>query len=129
MTTTVRSSPVLAVGIAVGFVIGAAELVSGEPPWRALVATLIPIGYGALVTVLARRSDTASVLAGRPIDERSEHINQEASAWALGLTAIVILGAFIVATAVQGDWAPYALIGAVMAAAYAGSLLVLQRRH
>jgi hypothetical protein len=129
MTTILRRSPVLAFGIGVGLIMGAAELVGGGSPLRAALVVLIPIGYGALVTVLAQRSDTASVLAGRPVDERSEHINQEASAWALGLTAIVILAAFIVADASNGDWAPYAFIGAVMAVSYAGSLLVLQRRH
>src|SRR3989304_4871673 len=67
----------------------------GGPIWRAAISTAIPIGYALLVTLLARHSETASVLAGRPVDERWELMNQEAAAGGLGLSAIVILAAFI----------------------------------
>jgi len=128
VTTAIRRSPVLWVGVVVGLAIGAAELAGGGPPWRAAISTAIPIGYAVLVTLLARRSETVSVLAGRPVDERWELMNQEAAAWALGLSAIVILAAFIVADATGGDWLPYAFIGAVMAAAYVGSLALIRLR-
>ena len=128
MTTAIRRSPVLWVGVVVGLAIGAAEMAGGGPPWRAAISTAIPIGYAVLVTLLARRSETVSVLAGRPVDERWELMNQEAAAWALGLSAIVILAAFIVADATGGDWLPYAFIGAVMAAAYVLSLAVIRLR-
>jgi predicted membrane protein DUF2178 len=128
MTTFVRS-PVLAIGIVIGVVFGAAELIGGGEPWRALLAAAFPIGWAVIVTILGRRNDTASVLSGRPVDERAAHLNEEASAWALGITAFVVLGAFVVTDASRGDWAPYAFIAAVMALAYIGSLLVLQARH
>lgn len=128
MTTIVRS-PVLIVGVVIGIVFAAAALVAGEEAWHAVLAAAFPIGYGAVVTLVGRRSDTASVLSGRPVDERAMHLNEEASAWALGITAIVIVVAFIVAEAGRGDWTPYAFIAAVMAIAYIGSLLVLQARH
>ena len=128
MTTAIRRSPVLWVGVVVGLAIGAAELAGGGPPWRAAISTAIPIGYAVLVTLLARRSETVSVLAGRPVDERWELMNQEAAAWALGLSAIVVIAAFIVADATGGDWLPYAFIGSVMAAAYVLSLAVIRLR-
>jgi hypothetical protein len=128
VTTAIRRSPVLFVGIVAGLVIGAAELVGGGTIARAALSTAIPIGYGLLVTLLARRSETASVLAGRPVDERWEVMNQEAAAWALGISAIVILAAFVVADATGGDWQPYAFSGAVMAVAYVGSLAVIRLR-
>jgi hypothetical protein len=126
--TTLRRSPVLVVGIVIGLVFGAAALAGGGPYWRAAIAAAIPIGYAILVTLVARRSETVSVLAGRPVDERWEHMNLEASAWALGVTAIVALGAFVVADATRGDWTPWALICSVMAASYAGSLAVIRLR-
>ena len=117
---TVSRSPVLVTGIVIGLIFGAAGLLGGALPWRAAISTLIPIGYALLVTIVGRRSETVSVLAGRPVDERWEQMNLEACAWALGASAIVILGAFIVADATRGDWVPYAFMGAVMAVTYAG---------
>jgi hypothetical protein len=128
VTTIIRRSPVLVVGVVAGLVIGAAELVGGGTIALAAISTAIPIGYALLVTLLARRSETASVLAGRPVDERWEVMNQEAAAWALGISAIVILAAFVVADATRGDWQPYAFTGAVMAVAYVGSLAVIRLR-
>jgi hypothetical protein len=128
VTTAMRRSPVLWVGVIVGLVIGAAELAGGGSALRAAISTAIPICYADLVTLLARRSETASVLAGRPVDERWELMNQEAAAWALGLSAIVVIAAFIVADAMSGDWLPYAFVGAVMALAYVGSLAVIRLR-
>lgn len=128
MTTTVRRSPVLGVGIAIGLVFGAAGLIGGDPPWRAAISAAIPVGYALLVAIVGRRSETVSVLAGRPVDERWEHINLEASAWALGVTAVAILAAFIVADATAGEWMPYASMGAVMAVSYVGSLAVIRLR-
>jgi hypothetical protein len=128
VTTILRRSPVLAVGVVAGLIIGAAELAGGGPPWQAALSSVIPIAYALLVTLLAHRSETASVLAGRPVDERWELMNQEAAAWALGLSAIAILAAFVIVDASGGDWLPYAFMGAVMAFAYAGSLAVLRLR-
>jgi hypothetical protein len=128
MTTVVRS-PVFVTGVIVGLALGAAELVGSGEWWRAIVSGGIPIVYGAVVTLVGRRSDSLSVLAGRPIDERSAHVSEEASTWAFGLTAIVVVGTIAWQIATRGDWAPYATVAVVMAVAYVGSLLVLQARH
>ena len=126
---TIARSPVLIVGVLIGLVFGVANLAGGGAAWSALIAGVIPIAYGLVVTLVGRRNDTASVLAGRPVDERSEHLNQEASTWAFGITALVVLGAFVVTNAGRGEWAPYAFVAAVMGLAYIGSLLSLQARH
>jgi hypothetical protein len=128
MTTVVRS-PVFVVGVIVGLALGAAELVGSGEWWRAIVSGGIPIVYGAVVTLIGRRSDSVSVLAGRPIDERAAHVNAEASTWAFGITAIAVVAAVAWQIAIRGDWAPYAAIAVVMAVAYLGSLFVLQARH
>jgi hypothetical protein len=128
MTTVVRS-PVFVVGIVVGLALGAAELVGSGEAWRAIVSGAIPVVYGAIVTIVGRRSDSLSVLAGRPIDERAARANEEASTWAFGITAIVVVAAVAWQIAIRGDWAPYAAIAVVMAASYLASLFVLQARH
>ena len=129
MTTRILTSPVFWIGVIVGGLMGAAQYVSGSGLGSAVLGAAIPIGYAVVVTLLGHRSALSSALAGRPIDERWEHINLEASAWALGISAVVVLGAVIVALASGGQWQPYALIGAVMAAGYLVSLIVVQLRH
>ena len=125
--TTLRS-PVLVVGVVIGLIFGVGQVIAGGDALRVALSAGIPIAYALLVTIVGRRSETVSVLAGRPVDERWEHFNLEASAWALGITALVALGAFVVTQATNGDWGPYAFVCSVMAAAYAGSLLVIRQR-
>ena len=129
MTTSIARSPVLVTGIVIGAGLGLAQLAGGGSPWGALLALVIPVGYALLVTLMGRRSDTAGALAGRPVDERWEHINLEACAWALGVTALVVVVAFAVAEATGGDWQPYALVAVTMAVAYVGSLVIVRARH
>ena len=128
MTTVVRS-PVLIVGIGVGLAFAVAELVGSGVLWRALVSGAIPIAYAVVVSIVGRRRDAVSVLAGRPVDERAVQVNAEASTWAFGLSAAVVVGAVAWQFATRGDWAPYAAVAAVMAVAYMGSLFVLQARR
>lgn len=128
MTTMLRRSPVVVVGVVVGAILGGAEIAGGGPAWRVATSALIPIGWALAVAILGRNSETMSVLAGRPVDERYAHMNLEASAWALGVTAVAGLGAFVVADATRGDWAPYAFMCAVMAAAYVASLVIIRLR-
>lgn len=128
MMTVVRS-PAFVVGVVVGFGLAAAELIGSGEAWRALLSGGIPLAYGTVLALVARRGDLTSVLAGRPVDERAAHVSEHASAWGFGLSAILVLAAVAWQIAVRGDWAPYAGIAAVMAVAYLGSLVVLQARH
>ena len=127
--TILRRAPVLAFGTLIAIAFGAAELAGGASPVRAGVSVAIILGWSILVTVLSRRSETMSALAGRPVDERWEHIGIEASAYAMAVSAVVVLGAFVVADATGGDWQPYAFIAVVIAVSYLGSLFILRARH
>jgi Ca2+/Na+ antiporter len=129
MMTRIASSPVIWVGVIVGGLLGAAQYAAGNGVGSAVLGAAIPIGYALVVTVLGRRSSFSSALAGRPVDERWEHINLEATALALGISAAVVVGAVAVALASGGDWKPYAFIGAVMAAGYLVALIVIEQRH
>ena len=125
---SIARSPVLVVGLVIGLVIGASEVAAGGSPVRILLGGGIPIAYAVLVSVVARRSETASVLAGRPVDERWMQMNLTASTWALGVSALVVLAAFVVVQASRGDYLPYAFVAAVMALSYFGSLVLLRLR-
>jgi hypothetical protein len=129
MTIRIPNSPVLGVGVVVGILIGAAEWISGGGIGMTLLSGAIPIAYSAAVTWVGRRNDAVGLLAGRPVDERWEHINLEATAWTLGVTAIVVLAAFIVTYASAGPWQPYAFMATVIGAAYFGSIVIVQRLH
>jgi hypothetical protein len=128
MTTIVRS-PVLVAGIVVGVGLAVAEIVGSGPAWRVALSGGIPIAYATLVAALSRRSDSLGVLAGRPVDERAGHINEEASTWAFGITGIFVIALVAVQIAIRGDWLPYAAVAVAMAVAYIGSLAVLEARR
>src|SRR5512132_4242358 len=82
------SSPVVVTGIVVGLIIGGADLVAGHQFWQAALGLATPVAYGIVATLVGIRSETVSVLAGRPVDERWQHINLVASTWAFGASAI-----------------------------------------
>ena len=128
MMTRLSRRPVVGVGIVVGLISGGADLVAGRPLWQAALGFAIPVACGVLVTLVASRSETVSVLAGRPVDERWQHINLVAGTWAFGASAIVLLVAFVVANATGGDRLPSAFMGAVMAVAYVGSFAIIRAR-
>jgi hypothetical protein len=129
VTTIIARFPALAVGIVIALVMAGADLAGGESPAKAALSAVIVLGYAAIVTVLGRRSAVASALAGRPLDERWEHIGLEACALALGISGIVILAAFVITEATGGDWKPYALMAAVMGLSYFGALGFVRARH
>ncbi len=126
--TLVRRAPALVAGVIIAAIIGAADLAGGSAPWRAAISAAIVLGYSVVVTALGARSETFSVLAGRPVDERWEHINLEATAAALGVAGAFGLLAFLVADATGGDSLPYALMCAVMGLSYFGAIAVLRLR-
>lgn len=129
MTMRIATSPVIWVGVIVGALTGLATYAGGGGLGPAALGATIPIAYGVAVTLLAPRSAISSVLAGRPIDERWEHIGLEATALTLGISAFVILGAFTVTLASGGQWQPYAFAAGVIAVAYSVSLVVVRLRH
>jgi hypothetical protein len=127
--TTVGRYPVLVVCILAGALISAADYVGTASLLSAGAGFAVAVAYGAVVTWLGSRSDTASMIAGRPVDERAEHIHLEASALALGISAVVILGAVAVGLATGGQWQPFAFMACVVALAYLGAVAVLGLRH
>ena len=128
MTTWRSRSPILVTGALVGLIMGGADLVAGRPLWQAAPSLLIPVAYAGLIALVAGRSETASVLAGAPVDERWQLHNLQASAWALGISAIAALGGVVVTRATDGDPMPYILVCVVMAVSYVGGILIARLR-
>ena len=128
MTSIVRY-PALAVGLVIGMIMAGGAFAGGAGAGEAALSFGIVAGYALVVTIAGRRSETASALAGRPVDERWEHIGLEACALALGVSSVAVLVGVLVAQVTGGDWKPYALIACVMGVSYLGSLVVLRARH
>jgi hypothetical protein len=106
------------VGIVIGVLIALALLGQHAAPWQVALSVAIVVGYALAIQLLQHRSDVASVLAGRPADERWSSINERALSLAAQATAVVLVVAFIATTFAGGDALPYAWVGLVLAVTY-----------
>lgn len=111
------------VGLAVGGVLGAADLMATGSSGRALTDVAIVAGYTVLLALLRSRSDTASVLAGTPVDERWESINLHALAGAGLVAAVVSLGGLVLAEVTGHDGFGFVIVAGAVGIAYIGGIL------
>ena len=110
-------------GVLLAVMIGAVEYQRTGSAVEGLVAFLIVAGYALLVLVLQSRSETASLLAGRPVDERWSSINDRALARAANVMAVFLAAAFVVVEVTGGDAMPYAWSALVLVVAYVTATL------
>jgi hypothetical protein len=112
-----------AVGLGLGVVIAAAEYMRYESLAGAALAFAVMLAYVLAILVLQARSETASLLAGLPADERWESINQRALAATAKVLAAVVLAAFVVAQVTGGDAMAYGWLAAVVGLVYLGGIV------
>ena len=110
-------------GVVLGGVMGAADLAMNGSPSRAVTDVAILVGYTLVLTVFRGRSDTASVLAGQPVDERWQVINLHALAAAGMIGAFFALGGLILAEATGHDWSGFVIVAAAIGAGYIGGIV------
>ena len=123
MTTAIRRWWFVLVGGALGAILAVADLAWRGVPTRAATTFAIVLGYSLIVAMLQTRSETASALAGRPVDERWAAINVRALAISGQLGAFVALGGFVAAELTGADGSQFALVGAVVGFAYIGTIV------
>ena len=111
------------VGLAAGMAVSLAEYARDHSLVGFAVGFAIICIYIAGIVLLRSRSETATLLAGNPVDERWASINQRALAAAAQLIALVLLAAFIVANLTGGDAMAYAGMAAAFALCYLGGIL------
>lgn len=126
--TTLSRWLVPAVGLVLGILIAAAELVRSGSLWQAALAFVIVAGYALVLRAFQTRSDVASLLSGLPRDERWVSINLRALSLAAEVIAVVLVIAFLGAQFTGGDADTYARLGAIFAAAYLGGLIWYRSR-
>lgn len=114
----------IVLGLVMGALIGAnASVVSG------VVTAAIVIGFGAVVTVLARRSEAAALLSGRDTDERRSMIQLKASA-ITGAVLVALVGAGAIIELARGDNAgPFIWLGALSGVVYIVASFYLSKRN
>jgi hypothetical protein len=122
MTTRMSRWIVPLIGFVLGLLFAAAELGRHASVGQAAVAFAIVAAYAIALRALQSRSDMASLLSGLPRDERWESINLRALSLAAQVTAVVLVGAFLVTQFKGGDSTPYAWVGVVFAVGYLGGL-------
>jgi hypothetical protein len=111
------------VGVVFGGVLGLADFIASGSPSRALTDVAIVGGYTLVLALFRSRSETASVLAGVPVDERWEAINLHALATAGLVAALVSLGGFVAAEVTAHDGSGFGILAAVIGVAYIGGVI------
>jgi hypothetical protein len=115
------------VGLIIGGALGAADFLGGSPV-RALSDVAIVAGYTVVLTLLRSRSETASVLAGLPVDERWQAINLHALAAAGMIGAFVALAGFAVAVATNHDISGFVVVAGTIGISYIGAVIWFRSR-
>ena len=116
------------VGVVVGAVLGLADFIATGSASRALIDVAIVGGYTLVLALFRSRSETASVLAGLPVDERWESINLHALATAGLIAAVVSLGGFVAAEVSGRDWSGFAIVAGVIGISYIGGVIFYRWR-
>ncbi len=111
------------VALILGLLITLAEIRQHASGAQAFVSIVVVCAYALALAVLQSRSETASLLAGLPVDERWTSINQRALASAAQVIAVATVGAFVIVEYSGGDPMPYALMASIFALAYLGGVV------
>ena len=110
------------VALVLGGLVTAATLSQGASWAGAGLSAAFVFAYATGLWLLQSRSETASLLAGNPIDERWKSINQQALAFAGSLMAAILVLAFVVVEFRGGDALPYAWLATSFAVLYLGGI-------
>ena len=91
-----RATAFALVGLILGALLIGLEVRQGAPVTRAAGGMAILFVFIGVIWVFQTRSETVSALAGQPVDERWQLINQRAAMAATGMAIVVALVGFAV---------------------------------
>jgi hypothetical protein len=123
-----RRWQVLIASVAIGAALAIAEARGGASADRVASAFVIVVAFGAVVAGLQRRSETAGVLAGNPVDERWQLVNDRATSLTALMGTAVSLGGFVVAELARVESWQFGLTAAAMGGAYIGGVFWYRSR-
>ena len=115
-------------GLVIGALLIGIELAQGASVDRAIGGIVIILVYSIGIFVFQNRSETISVLAGRPVDERWAQMNTQALAVAATAAAIAALVGFALMELQGRDNWQFAVMCFVVAGSYVAALIWLRWR-
>jgi uncharacterized membrane protein len=113
--------------IAMGLVLAGAMAVGGQSGGWWVVGLFVVYGVG--LYLLSPHSEVASMLAANTGDERQRSINEKASTATFAVLVVVLVGGFVVTTALGSDLAVvFSALSAFTGLTWLTALVVLTRR-
>ncbi len=109
--------------VVIGFVLIGLELSQGASPAPAAEGGAILFAYALALWFFQNRSDAVSVLAGRPVDELWQTINQKAMAVAATLAAMVALAGFGLMVLLGRESWQFGSMAGVLGLGYIGAII------
>ena len=113
-----RATAWAVVGIVLGLLLIGLEVQQGAPPARAAGGVAILVAFIGAIWILQTRSETASALAGKPVDERWQLINERAMAVATAFGLFASVAGFAVMEALGRDNWQFAAMALVLSGGY-----------
>jgi hypothetical protein len=110
------------VGVVLGALLIGLELRQGAQVARAAEAMVLLIAFLGAIWVFQTRSEMASALAGKPVDERWQHMNEQATMAAMGMGLIAAVLGFAICEAQGCDNWQFALMAIVLSFGYMAAL-------
>ena len=126
-TKLVNTWSLIVTGVVLGGIFFVVDLARGDSVGRASIAFAIVAGYALAVSAFRGRSETASAIAGRPVDERWQAINLRAMA------AAGQIGAFVARRlhrrgSLRARRSQFAIVAAAIGLGYIGSIILFRWR-
>ncbi len=123
MTRRSRSVVVPVTAFAIAAILLGIDAYQGAPPLAMALGFLVVLAYGGLIWFFQPNSETVSVMAGRPVDERWSLIHTRAMAASGTIAAVVAVAGFAIARATGRDETGFVIMCVVLGAGYLGALL------
>src|SRR5262249_45913159 len=113
--------------LALGVLLAGALALGGQPGGWWVLALFA--AYGAFLYAFSPRSEVVALMSGDARDERQRSINEKASAATFSVLVVVLVGGFLVSTAVGSDLASvFSALSAFSGLTWLAALIVLTRR-
>ena len=113
--------------LALGLLLAGAMALGGQP--GGVWVLVVFAAYGAFLYLFSPRSEVVGLMSGDARDERQRSINDKASAATFAVLVVVLVGGFVVTTALGSDLAVvFSSLSAFAGLTWLTALVVLTRR-